>query len=90
MTTKEDIDIKEKFEFDLEEYTHYVKLAHNTNKDIDIHILEYIVASYLIYDKNGVKKPDENHPEFIKQNETIKQLIEDTRKIQQYLDDRKD
>jgi len=86
----EDIEIKSKFSFDLDEYNHYVKLAHDSNKDIDIHLIEYIVASYLIYDKNGIDKPDENHPDFIKQNEKIKELIEETKKIVKELDERKE
>jgi replication initiation and membrane attachment protein DnaB len=86
----EETEVKNKFNFDLDEYKHYVKLAHDNNKDIDIHLLEYIVASYLVYDKNGIEKPDENHPEFIKQNEKIKELIEQTKKIVKELDDRKE
>jgi len=86
----EDIEIKNKMEFDIEEYKYYVKLAHDSHKDIDIHLLEYIVASYLIYDKNGIEKPDENHPDFIKQNEKIKELIEETQKIVKELDNRKE
>lgn len=88
--TVEDIEIKNKMEFDLEEYKHYVKLAHDSHKDIDIHLLEYIVASYLIYDKNSIERPNENHPDFIKQNEKINELIEETRKIVQELDNRKE
>lgn len=88
--TVEDIEIKNKMEFDLEEYKHYVKLAHDSHKDVDIHLLEYIVASYLIYDKNGIERPNENHPDFIKQNEKINELIEETRKIVQELDNRKE
>ena len=88
--TVEDIEIKNKMEFDLEEYKHYVKLAHDSHKDIDIHLLEYIVASYLIYDKNGIERPNENHPDFIKQNENILKLIEETNKIEDELKNRKD
>jgi hypothetical protein len=86
----EDIEVKNKFNFDLDEYKHYVKLAYDSHKDIDIHLLEYIVASYLIYDKNGIEKPDENHPDFIKQNEKIKELIQETRNIVKELDERKE
>lgn len=88
--TVEDIEIKNKFVLDLEEYKHYVKLAHDSHKDVDIHLLEYIVASYLIYDKNGIERPNENHPDFIKQNEKINELVEETRKIVQELDNRKE
>jgi len=86
----EETEVKNKFSFDLDEYNHYVKLAYDSHKDIDIHLLEYIVASYLIYDKNGIEKPDENHPDFIKQNEKIKELIQETRNIVKELDERKE
>jgi hypothetical protein len=88
--SSEDIEVKNKMEFDLEEYKHYVKLAHDSNKDIDIHLLEYIVASYLIYDKNNIERPSENHPDFIKQNEKIIELIKNTKEIVKELDERKD
>jgi hypothetical protein len=88
--TTEETEVKNKMEFDLDEYIHYVKIASDKYKDVDIHLLEFIVASYLIYDKNGIEKPDENHPEFIKQNEKIKELIENTKNIVKELNERKD
>jgi len=71
--------------FDIDEYNHFVKLTKDAYKDIDLNMIEYIVGSYLFYDKMGFKKPDENSPEFIKQNENIKKLIENTKKIEQEL-----
>lgn len=71
--------------FDKDEYNHFVKLTKDTYKDIDIHMIEYIVGSYLFYDKMKLERPDENTPEFIKQNEIIKELIQNTKKIEQEL-----
>ncbi len=70
-----------KYSFDIDEYYHFIKLTKDKYKELDNHLIEYIVASYLIYDKNGVEKPDENHPDFVKQNEKIKELIENTRLV---------
>jgi len=71
--------------FDIEEYNHFVKLTKDTHKDIDLHMIEFIVGSYLFYDKMKIEKPDENSPDFIKQNEIIKKLIQNTKKIEQEL-----
>jgi len=70
-----------KYSFDIDEYYHFIKLTKDKYKELDNHLIEYIVASYLIYDKNGVEKPDENHPDFVRQNEKIKELIENTRLV---------
>lgn len=75
------IDKEIKYSFDIDEYYHFIKLTKDKYKELDNHLIEYIVASYLIYDKNGVEKPDENHPDFVKQNEKIKELIENTRLV---------
>lgn len=75
------IDKEIKYSFDIDEYYHFIKLTKDKYKELDNHLIEYIVASYLIYDKNGVEKPDENHPDFVRQNEKIKELIENTRLV---------
>lgn len=66
---------------DIEEYNHYLNLASTQYKNVDINLLEYSVASYLIYDKNGIERPETNSKEFILRNEIIEKLIENTKNI---------
>lgn len=61
--------------FDIDLYNHYLVLAKKSFPDVDINLLEYSTACHLIYDINGIKRPDENHPDFIKANEKIKELL---------------
>lgn len=67
--------------FDLNEYNHYLRLAIKEHKTVDVHLLEYVIASYLIYDAKGLERPKEDSPDFIKANEKIKELIENTAKL---------
>ena len=65
--------------FKLDEYNHYLMLAKRDYKDIDTHILEYLIASYLIYDIKGITRPDENNEEFIRVENKFKELLEKER-----------
>lgn len=76
-----------KTELDTDLYYHYVVLAKKLYPDVDLHLIEYSIACHLIYDIRGEKKPEENTPEFIRANERIKQLIEDTRKLTKEMDE---
>lgn len=74
-------------ELDTDLYYHYVVLAKKLYPDVDLHMIEYSIACHLIYDIRGEKRPDENTPEFIRANERIKQLIEDTRTLTKEMND---
>ena len=87
--TNDDEKKGDKTELDTDLYYHYVVLAKKLYPDVDLHMIEYSIACHLIYDIRGEKKPDENTPEFIRANERIKQLIEDTRKLTQETDEKK-
>jgi len=80
------IDKGNKTELDTDLYYHYVVMAKKQFPNVDLHLIEYSIACHLIYDIRGEKRPDENSPEFIKANERIRQLIEDTRKITEEYD----
>ena len=69
------------FKFDVDEYNKLVKACMDEYPDKDIHLLEYIVGSYLIYDKGGIERPKDETEEFKKSNEIIERLIEETKLI---------
>ena len=75
-------------ELDTYLYYHYVVLAKKLYPNVDLNLIEYSVACHLIYDIRGEKRPDENTPEFIRANERIKQLIEDTRNLTKELEEK--
>lgn len=62
--------------FDLNEYNHLLMLAKRDFKDVDIHLLEYLIASYLIYDSKGITRPTEDNEEFKRVQNKLNQLLE--------------
>jgi hypothetical protein len=56
-------------------------MARKEHPSIDIHLLEYIIASYLINDVEKQEISTEENQDFIKANEMIEKLIEQKREI---------
>ncbi len=71
--------------FDTNEYYHYIKIAKEQFKDVDLHLIEFAIAEYFIYTVKGIERPKEDSDDFIRAKEKIEKLIEDTRKITQEL-----
>ena len=65
--------------FDRETIDKYLVVAKKQYPDVDVHLLEYAIADYLIYDVEKNKRPTEDHEDFIKANKTIEELIEQKR-----------
>lgn len=65
--------------FDRETIDKYLVAAKKQFPDVDIHLLEYAIADYLIYDVEKNERPTEDHEDFIKANKTIEELIEQKR-----------
>ena len=72
--------------FNRENIDKYLLMAKKEYPDIDINLLEYVVSSYLLYDCEGVEKPnDETNEQFLKAQAAISSLIEQTAKINKEL-----
>ena len=65
--------------FDRETIDKYLVVAKKQYPDVDVHLLEYAIADYLIYDVEKNEQPTEDHEDFIKANKTIEELIEQKR-----------
>jgi hypothetical protein len=65
--------------FDRETIDKYLVMAKKQYPDVDVHLLEYAIADYLIYDVEKNERPTEDHEDFIKANKTIEELIEQKR-----------
>ena len=65
--------------FDRETIDKYLVAAKKQYPDVDVHLLEYAIADYLIYDVEKNERPTEDHEDFIKANKTIEELIEQKR-----------
>ena len=65
--------------FDRETIDKYLVVAQKQYPDVDVHLLEYAIADYLIYDVEKNERPTEDHEDFIKANKTIEELIEQKR-----------
>jgi hypothetical protein len=78
---------KENPYFDTKEYYHYVKLAKEGFKDVDLHLIEFAIAEYFIYTVKGIERPKDDTEDFIRAKEKIEKLIEDTRKITKELEE---
>ena len=65
--------------FDRETIDKYLVAAKKQFPDVDIHLLEYAIADYLIYDVEKNERPTEDHEDFFKANKTIEELIEQKR-----------
>jgi hypothetical protein len=65
--------------FDRETIDKYLVMAKKQYPDVDVHLLEYAIADYLIYDVEKNERPTEDHEDFIKANKKIEELIEQKR-----------
>jgi hypothetical protein len=54
-------------------------MAKKQYPDVDINLLEYAIADYLIYDVENNERPTEDNEDFIRANIVIEQLIEQKR-----------
>jgi hypothetical protein len=54
----------------------YLQILVKKYPKVDLHLLEYVVASYLLYDVEKQEKPKEVNEDFIKANKVIEELIE--------------
>ena len=65
--------------FDRERIDKYLVMAKKQYPEVDIHLLEYAIADYLIYDVEKNERPTEEMEDFIKANKVIQELIEQKR-----------
>jgi hypothetical protein len=61
--------------FDRETIDKYLEILVKKYHKVDLHLFEYVVASYLLYDVEKQEKPKEVNEDFIKTNKVIKELI---------------
>ena len=62
--------------FNRETIDKYLEILIKKYPKVDLHLLEYIVASYFLYDVEKQEKPKEVNEDFIKANKVIEELIE--------------
>ena len=71
--------------FDRETIDKYLEVLVKKYPKVDLHLLEYVVASYLLYDVEKREKPIEENEEFIRANKVIEDLIAQRDKINKEL-----
>jgi len=71
--------------FNRETIDKYLEILIKKYPKVDLHLLEYIVASYLLYDVEKQEKPKEVNEDFIKANKVIEELIEQRNKVNKEL-----
>ena len=71
--------------FNRETIDKYLEILVKKYPKVDLHILEYIVASYLLYDVEKQEKPKEENEDFIKANKVVEELIEQRKMIDKEL-----
>ena len=71
--------------FNRETIDKYLEILVKKYPKVDLHILEYIVASYLLYDVEKQEKPEGENADFIKSNQVIEELIEQRKKVEKEL-----
>ena len=71
--------------FDRETIDKYLEILVKKYPKVDLHLLEYVVASYLLYDVEKREKPIEENEEFIRANKVIEDLIAQRDKINKEL-----
>ena len=71
--------------FNRETIDKYLEILVKKYPKVDLHLLEYIVASYLIYDVEKQERPSEENEDFIKSNQVIEELIEQRERIKKEL-----
>ena len=65
--------------FDRQTIDKYLAMAKKQYPDVDIHLLEYAIADYLIYDVEKNERPTKDSEDFIRANKVIEELIEKKR-----------
>ena len=65
--------------FDRQTIDKYLVMAKKQYPDVDIHLLEYAIADYLIYDVEKNERPTKDSEDFIRANKVIEELIEQKR-----------
>ena len=73
--------------FDRETMDKYLEILIKKYPKVDLHLLEYVVASYLLYDVEKQEKPKVVNEDFIKANKVIEELIEQRERINKELSD---
>ena len=73
--------------FNRETIDKYLEILVKKYPKVDLHLLEYVVASYLLYDVEKREKPKEVNEDFIKANKVIQELIEQREKINKELNE---
>ena len=71
--------------FNRETIDKYLEILVKKYPKVDLHLLEYIVASYLIYDVEKQERPSEENEDFVKSNKVIEELIESRKRIDKEL-----
>ena len=71
--------------FNRETIDKYLEILVKKYPKVDLHILEYIVASYLLYDVEKQEKPEGENEDFIKGNQVIEELIEQKKRVEKEL-----
>ena len=71
--------------FNRETIDKYLEILVKKYPKVDLHLLEYVVASYLLYDVEKQEKPIEENEDFIKSKKVIEELIEKRKNIDKEL-----
>ena len=71
--------------FNRETIDKYLEILVKKYPKVDLHILEYIVASYLLYDIEKQEKPKEENEDFIKANKVVEELIQQRKRVEKEL-----
>ena len=71
--------------FDRETMDKYLEILVKKYPKVDLHLLEYVVASYLLYDVEKREKPKEVNEDFIKANKVVEELIEQRKRVEKEL-----
>jgi len=73
--------------FDRETIDKYLNILVKKYPIVDLHLLEYIVASYLLYDVEKREKPTGESEDFKRDNKVIEELIEQRKRVDKELSD---
>ena len=71
--------------FNRETIDKYLEILVKKYPKVDLHLLEYIVASYLLYDVEKQEKPEGENEDFIKANKVVEELIEQRKRVEKEL-----
>ena len=71
--------------FNRETIDKYLEILVKKYPKVDLHLLEYIVASYLIFDVEKQERTSEENEDFVKSNQVIEELMEQRKKVEKEL-----